>query len=235
MAPRPMPMFPLGTVLFPYAVLPLRVFEPRYRVMTRRCLDGDREFGVVLIERGSEVGGGDVRFGVGTIARIVQVAETPDGGYSEQHRGAELAGLVLRGLEDAQVVILQHDAVDLVLDRLQLAGADGCRMREVEAQALRPHGRAGLLDVLAELVAQGALQQVRGGVVGHRRPPALGVDARVHDVAGAQLAVQPHEQRLIAVEAVDRLDLAAHGMRGDLARVRHLAPTLGIERRARPA
>jgi hypothetical protein len=75
-------MFPLGTVLFPYAVLPLRVFEPRYRVMTRRCLDGDREFGVVLIERGSEVGGGDVRFGVGTIARIVQVAETPDGGYA---------------------------------------------------------------------------------------------------------------------------------------------------------
>ena len=71
-----MPMFPLGTVLFPYAVLPLHVFEPRYRVMTRRCLDGDREFGVVLIERGSEVGGGDVRFGVGTIARIVQVAET---------------------------------------------------------------------------------------------------------------------------------------------------------------
>ena len=82
MALRPMPMFPLGTVLFPYAVLPLRVFEPRYRVMTRRCLDGDREFGVVLIERGSEVGGGDVRFGVGTIARIVQVADTPDGGYA---------------------------------------------------------------------------------------------------------------------------------------------------------
>jgi Lon protease-like protein len=69
-------------VLFPYAVLPLHVFEPRYRVMTRRCLDGDREFGVVLIERGSEVGGGDVRFGVGTIARIVQVADTPDGGYA---------------------------------------------------------------------------------------------------------------------------------------------------------
>jgi len=75
-------MFPLGTVLFPYAVLPLRVFEPRYRVMTRRCLEGDREFGVVLIERGSEVGGGDVRFDLGTIARIVQVAETPDGGYA---------------------------------------------------------------------------------------------------------------------------------------------------------
>jgi len=75
-------MFPLGTVLFPYAVLPLHVFEPRYRVMTRRVMDGDGEFGVVLIERGSEVGGGDVRFDVGTIARIIQAAELPDGRFA---------------------------------------------------------------------------------------------------------------------------------------------------------
>ncbi|MET1002223.1 MAG: LON peptidase substrate-binding domain-containing protein, partial [Acidimicrobiia bacterium] len=51
-------MFPLGSVLFPHALLPLHVFEPRYRVMMRHCLEGDKEFGVVLIERGSEVGGG---------------------------------------------------------------------------------------------------------------------------------------------------------------------------------
>ncbi|MEY2438604.1 MAG: uncharacterized protein QOF97_3440, partial [Acidimicrobiaceae bacterium] len=46
-----LPMFPLGTVLFPSVFLPLHVFEPRYREMTRRCLDTQREFGVVLIER----------------------------------------------------------------------------------------------------------------------------------------------------------------------------------------
>ncbi len=74
-----MPMFPLGTVLFPYALLPLHVFEPRYRLMMRHVLDGDREFGVVLIERGSEVGGGDSRFDVGTVARVVQAADLPDG------------------------------------------------------------------------------------------------------------------------------------------------------------
>ena len=91
-------------------------------------------------------------------------------------------------------------------------------MREVEAQPVRAHGGAGLLDVLAEVVAQRALQQVGAGVVGHRRAGARRrVDARVHGVAGAQLAVEPHEQRLVAVEAVDRLDLAAHGVRGDLA------------------
>lgn len=76
-----MPMFPLGTVLFPNAVLPLQVFEPRYRELTETCLRGDGRFGVVLIERGFEVGGGDTRFSVGTVARIVEAARTPDGRY----------------------------------------------------------------------------------------------------------------------------------------------------------
>lgn len=72
-------MFPLGTVLLPGEMLPLQVFEPRYRELVRDCLAGEPEFGVVLILRGSEVGGGDVRSTAGTVARIVQVGETPDG------------------------------------------------------------------------------------------------------------------------------------------------------------
>jgi Lon protease-like protein len=74
------PMFPLGTVLVPGMVLPLHVFEPRYRALvddSRKQHDGT--FGVVLIERGSEVGGGDVRTDVGTLARIVRAEELPDG------------------------------------------------------------------------------------------------------------------------------------------------------------
>src|SRR5438445_9063509 len=74
-----LPMFPLQTVLFPGVAMPLHVFEPRYRALTRHCLDGDGRFGVVLIERGSEVGGGDVRVSVGTRALIVESAELPDG------------------------------------------------------------------------------------------------------------------------------------------------------------
>jgi Lon protease-like protein len=72
-------MFPLGGVLFPYAYLPLHVFEERYRAMVRDCMAGDQRFGVVLIERGSEVGGGDVRTSVGTVARIVDAVELDDG------------------------------------------------------------------------------------------------------------------------------------------------------------
>ena len=72
-------MFPLGMVLLPTMVVPIHVFEPRYRQMTRDCLEGDREFGVVLIERGSEVGGGDVRTHAGTVATIIEAQEFPDG------------------------------------------------------------------------------------------------------------------------------------------------------------
>jgi Lon protease-like protein len=78
-APTASPMFPLGTVLFPGGFLPLHVFEERYRVMTRECLAGDGSFGVVLIERGSEVGGGDTRVAVGTRASITDSRELPDG------------------------------------------------------------------------------------------------------------------------------------------------------------
>ena len=68
------PMFPLGSVLFPHMPLPLRVFEERYMVMLAGILrDEPSEFGVVLIERGQEVGGGEKRFAVGTVARIVQL------------------------------------------------------------------------------------------------------------------------------------------------------------------
>ena len=56
-----LPMFPLGTAVLPWAGVPLHVFEPRYRALVHDVLAGDRTFGTVLIERGSEVGGGDVR------------------------------------------------------------------------------------------------------------------------------------------------------------------------------
>jgi Lon protease-like protein len=69
-----LPMFPLGSVLFPAMPLPLRVFEPRYLTMLQDLLSVDpAEFGVVLIERGQEVGGGEQRFTVGTVARVAEV------------------------------------------------------------------------------------------------------------------------------------------------------------------
>jgi len=74
-----MPMFPLGSVLFPGMPLALRVFEERYLKMMGAILDDDvPQFGVVLIERGPEVGGGERRFGLGTLAEVLEIA-APDG------------------------------------------------------------------------------------------------------------------------------------------------------------
>ncbi|PJJ71270.1 hypothetical protein CLV46_0812 [Diaminobutyricimonas aerilata] len=71
-----LPVFPLGSVLLPNVPLALRIFEPRYLVMLAEVLqDQPPAFGVVLIERGQEVGGGDHRFTVGTVARIVELGE----------------------------------------------------------------------------------------------------------------------------------------------------------------
>jgi Lon protease-like protein len=72
-------MFPLSTVLFPHAQMPLHVFEPRYRALTADCLAGDARFGIVLIARGSEVGGGDERMTVGTRSVITHAASLADG------------------------------------------------------------------------------------------------------------------------------------------------------------
>jgi uncharacterized protein len=69
-----LPMFPLGSVLFPHMPLRLRVFEERYLIMLADLLKTDQaRFGVVLIERGSEVGGGEQRFRIGTLAEITQL------------------------------------------------------------------------------------------------------------------------------------------------------------------
>ena len=69
-----LPMFPLGSVLFPHMPLSVRIFEERYIVMLSRVLQEEpSEFGVVLIERGQEVGGGEKRFSVGTVARVAQL------------------------------------------------------------------------------------------------------------------------------------------------------------------
>src|SRR5438067_12487991 len=51
-----LPLFPLGSVLFPGALLPLHIFEPRYRVLIRRSVEAKRPFGIVLIRSGEEVG-----------------------------------------------------------------------------------------------------------------------------------------------------------------------------------
>lgn len=77
---RELPLFPLGgTVLFPGMNLPLQIFEDRYLQMMADITQGDSRFGVVLIKEGKEVGEPATPYDVGTIAKVVQREDSPDG------------------------------------------------------------------------------------------------------------------------------------------------------------
>ena len=77
------PLFPLHQVLCPGIVLPLHIFEERYRAMTQRCLDTGEPFGVVLIRDGREIGtkGVATLAGVGAFAEIREAGRYADGRY----------------------------------------------------------------------------------------------------------------------------------------------------------
>ena len=74
-----LPMFPLGSVLLPAMPLPLRIFEQRYLKLLGDLVASEKpEFGVVLIERGKEVGGGGKRMSIGTIASVTEIGTTQE-------------------------------------------------------------------------------------------------------------------------------------------------------------
>ena len=90
-----LPLFPLGTVLFPGLVLPLHVFEERYRQLVRDLLalpEEDQRFGVVCIREGREVGEDGVRalYEIGCTARVSTVQGYPDGRFDLVTVGSEL-------------------------------------------------------------------------------------------------------------------------------------------------
>jgi len=84
-----LPMFPLGTVLLPHMPLSLRIFEERYLKLLGDLIGEESpEFGVVLISKGPEVGGGEQRFDYGTIAAVTEIGTT-DEFYGLQSVGAQ--------------------------------------------------------------------------------------------------------------------------------------------------
>ncbi|NEM90631.1 peptidase S16 [Galbitalea soli] len=117
-------MFPLGSVLFPCMPLPLRIFEERYLVMLARILENEpAEFGVVLIERGQEVGGGEQRFRYGTVAQITEL-EGAEGFVSVLAQGERRIEIV-EWLDDdpfprAEVRVLPELEWDASLEPLRL-------------------------------------------------------------------------------------------------------------------
>jgi Lon protease-like protein len=117
-----LPLFPLNTVLFPGMVLPLHIFEERYKLMINRCLEEERPFGVVLIREGKEVGSGAMPHEVGTTALIAKASRLDDGKMN----------IITIGGERFRIQALRHDQPYLsgVAEPWPLAGATGRRTRE---------------------------------------------------------------------------------------------------------
>jgi Lon protease-like protein len=131
-----MALFPLNTVLFPRQVLPLHIFEDRYRLMVRQCLAEEKPFGVVLIRRGEEVGETAEPHLVGTSARIVESSHLPDGTMN----------IVVVGMERFRIIRLIHD-------QPYLRG-------EVEAFPMVETGDADVIAALARRVREQVVRYI---------------------------------------------------------------------------
>jgi uncharacterized protein len=134
MSPARLPLFPLQTVLFPGGPLSLRIFEPRYLDLVRRCLKESSAFGVVLIVEGAEAGAVTTLATVGTTARLVDFEALPDG----------LLGVVCVGEQRFRVLRHWREADGLsVADVEYLAESVPCAL---------PPALAYLGDLLRELL-----------------------------------------------------------------------------------
>lgn len=124
-----LPIFPLkNVVLFPGMVLPLHIFEPRYREMINRCIDEQIPFGVVLIEAGEEVGEVAMPHHVGTAAKIIRVERLPDGRMN----------ITTLGTERFEIQELHHNRAYLTATVRTLRTVNGSTRLAVEmAQRIR--------------------------------------------------------------------------------------------------
>jgi Lon protease-like protein len=138
-----LPLFPLGSVLFPGLVLPLHIFEPRYRLLVRDLLslpEEDRRFGVIAIRQGREVGADGVHalYDVGCIAHLRRAERYDDGRFDIVRTGT--ARFRLDDLDDTGAY-LRAD-VELLPDEMGPAP---------EAPLLDGAVRAAFVDYLAAL------------------------------------------------------------------------------------
>ncbi len=118
--PQTLPLFPLGTVLYPGLLLPLHIFEDRYRQLVRDLLESPepRRFGVIAIREGSETGvdGVSALYDIGCTATLRRVSERDDGRFDLVTVGTDRFRLIAldgsRPYLQAEVELLPEDTGD---------------------------------------------------------------------------------------------------------------------------
>lgn len=203
------PLFPLHTVLFPGSVLPLQVFEPRYRAMLDDVMRSDRRFAVVAIRRGLEVGGPAETYEIGCLAEVTKLQRAPDG----------TAQLLVEGR--ARVAIerrLPDDPYPIGMASL-LPEPDG----EYAAEAIAP-ARAALRRYLA------VVAQIEGTDVTVPSIPDEAVAAS-HAIAGAlRVEIADLQALLECRTAADRLALARRIARREALLLEAIGPNVDAPR-----
>ena len=119
--------------------MPLHIFEPRYRLLIRRCIERQRPFGIVLIRKGNEVGAGAEPYEVGTEAKIVAESPLPDG----------RSYIVTRGQRRFAVESLIADAEPYLVGKVRYLGESDGECAVDRASAAREALGAYLLAVVA--------------------------------------------------------------------------------------
>jgi len=157
------PLFPLHTVLCPGIVLPLHVFEDRYRALTRHCLETGTPFGVVLIRDGREVGAGRelALAGVGALVEIREAGRYPDGRYDllAAATGRFAIDAVVPGREPylvADVTPLEEEVGDEARAERLAASAVRRFVRYLELMRARDGETSEVLDVRVEIDGLGS-------------------------------------------------------------------------------
>ena len=179
-----LPLFPLGTVLFPGGVLPLRIFEPRYLDMIASCMRDSSPFGVVLLRRGGEVmkdsHTSEVEFhDVGTEARVFDFSLTEKGVLAVVASG-ERRFVVERAESASDGLMIGH--VSLLAE-------------EFDSEITEEHGE--LLKVLIELMKHPLVQELKLDV---DLTKAQSVSYRLSDL----LPVAPEEkQKLLEIDSAE--------------------------------
>lgn len=170
-----LPLFPLNTVLFPYASIQLHVFEERYRRLVHDCLEYDRPFGIVLIRSGDEVGGHADPYLVGTAVRIREVHHFEDGRMDIHVHGErrfrirryEEGGLYPRGLVEPVIEMESEESpreTALVMrarDDFKMLVEDLFSEQDVNVQVLFPSDPVALSFTIANALSMGNIEKQR--------------------------------------------------------------------------
>ena len=183
---RWLPLFPLNTVLFPSASMPLQVFEERYKLLLRHCLDRDSKFGVVLIKSGSEIGEPAIPYTTGTMAHIVQVNKAMGDRFFVSVTG------------------LQRFHIRNITQYRPFLGADVELLEEESAQPVPPDKLDAVRDAATRYVR--LTMGVSGGWVRQVRLPSDPVRVVNHVAGMLQVSLQDKQALLEEPSTTTRLE-----------------------------